>query len=255
MNNEHRTQNTEHSVHKVQWAVACHRYYENMLKRIVLKSHTKCKNEEFLQENQRNGAPCSILSIYSFGEGIIWWCLWSWTLWSFLSYCSFHLIYFTSKFSIQIEKELNWRLLSYLTDVTHFECVLQCIQNIFFKIYAKIRIVVIGVVFFFPYVLHFYCCSAHFFPPSSLSAIIHFRLQIRYRFVSFHSVNRSNAFSAWIKCYYDKRMNNKNVVRMIWRHDFSNSKGSIAGNKYNVPQSGWRFVFALKSWIRTHSIG
>lgn len=145
---EQRTQNTEHSVHKVQWAVACHRYYENMLKRIVLKSHTKCKNEEFLQEKQRNGAPCSILSIYSFGEGIIWWCLWSWTLWSFLSYCSFYLIYFTSKFSIQIEKELNWRLLSHLTDVTHFECVLQCIQNIFLKIYAKIRIVVIGVVFF-----------------------------------------------------------------------------------------------------------
>lgn len=83
----------------------------------------------------------------------------------------------------------------------------------------------------------------------SLPTTIHFRFDTNPSFclilyIAFKCIHYMNKMLQ----YYDKGLNNRNVVRMVWRHDFNNNiKGSFAGNKYNVP--------VWVSWIRMHSIG
>lgn len=138
-----------------------------------------------------------------------------------LSLCSFHLIFFTLKFRIQIGKELNWRLLSHLTDVT-----LNAFLNAF-RIFSLTLVRCKN-----SYGVHFtllLLCSAHFF----------FLLFIQQQYTSDPIQIRFVWFCELFKCihrmnkmlYYDKGMNNRNVVRIVWRHDFNNVNGSFAGNK------------------------
>lgn len=204
-------------------------YYENMLKGIVFISHTKCKNREpkkkKCSKKSRQKSPFSLLYPFSypFLESFSAFDFECCDLFEFL-FVSFHIFHFRVQNSNRKRAELK---ITIALNCCDSECVSQCILNIFFNI-RKMQRFVWCVFYIITTVQHIFSFFFSFNNNTSSDPI-----QIRFVWFCelFKCIHRMNK----MLYYYAKGMNNGNVVRMVWRHDYNNVNGSFAGNKYIVP--------------------